>query len=127
VGPSLLIRCNAAAGYIVRRGGRNREDSSRKRANGGNDHRHGQSNTGKRRGSTGMARPRAAALSAGRDLGDVLLAFSRTLEQPGQMAPGEFRAVFLRQAFLDRDPDIGEGNGRDQFGAGNEAPHENAS
>ena len=48
------------------------------------------------------------------------------------LAPGELRAVFLRNVFLDEDPDsrraskapltsgmmIGRGKGRDQFGAG---------
>ena len=31
-----------------------------------------------------------------------------TLEQPGQWAPREFRAVFLRQVLLDQQPDVGE-------------------
>jgi hypothetical protein len=38
----------------------------------------------------------------------VLLAFNSTLEQPGKLAPAEFRAVFPRQVFLDQDPDVGE-------------------
>ena len=39
---------------------------------------------------------------------DVLLAFGGTPEQPGKLAPAELRAVFLRQVFLDQDPDVGE-------------------
>jgi hypothetical protein len=64
--PRLLIQCNAAGGYIVRRGGRKREDSSRKRANAGKTAATARAILGSGRPSTGMARPRAAARYAAR-------------------------------------------------------------
>ena len=39
-----------------------------------------------------------------------------TLEQPGQWAPREFRAVFLRQVLLDQQPDVGERRELDESG-----------
>jgi hypothetical protein len=30
------------------------------------------------------------------------------LEQPGELTPAKHRSVFLRQVFLDQDPDVGE-------------------
>ena len=39
-----------------------------------------------------------------------------TLEQPGQWAPREFRAVFLRQVLLDQQPDVGERRELDDVG-----------
>jgi hypothetical protein len=44
----------------------------------------------------------------GRDLSHILLAFSGAFEQAGKLAPGELRAVFLGQVFLDQDPDVAE-------------------
>ena len=44
----------------------------------------------------------------GRHLGHILLALSGAFEQPGQLPPSEFRAVFLGQVFLDQDPDVGK-------------------
>jgi hypothetical protein len=39
----------------------------------------------------------------GRDLSHILLAFSGAFEQAGKLAPGELRAVFLGQVFLDQE------------------------
>ena len=43
----------------------------------------------------------------GRDLGNVLLAFSGAPQQPGELALRELRAVFLGQMFLDQRSHVG--------------------
>ena len=75
---------------------------------------------GKRRHSTGMAHPRAAARSAAqsRDLGQVLLAFSGALKQSCELAPGKLRAVLSRQTLFDQRPHIGERLQRQYIGNG---------
>jgi hypothetical protein len=44
----------------------------------------------------------------GRDFGNVLLAFCRTPEQPGELPPGELGAVLRGQMLLDQHPHVGE-------------------
>jgi hypothetical protein len=51
-----------------------------------------------------------------RHLGHVLLALSGAFEQVGKLAPGEFRAVFLGQVFLDQHPDVAERRKLDNVG-----------
>jgi hypothetical protein len=66
----------------------------------------------------------------GRPVSHVLLGLRRALQQPGELAPGKFRSVFLVRCFSTRIRTsasvvssltsgmmIGRGNGRDQFGA----------